>query len=240
MSHQHLQPHEAQEEMREIFRRARDVPDMIQRLQKIKCRSCLQAVVNALKTYWHQQERLCHPLTGYYNISGQWLCTWHTIDQDLEILIHLTADQEQTTQQPPTNTTIQATTKTTTTMSLFVNRHEGTIHHNEYHNCTIYQTPPTPTEPERTTTTQPIEDVVAVPAFFRTDSQSISEIEKRWNKALEENTKTKVIRAVMQQDYSNGYFRLANLTNQERADEFNKAQNKFVFNASDFENASRK
>lgn len=122
-------------------------------------------------------------------------------------------------------------------MPIIIHKQEGTIHN--YDHCTIYTTAPITTS---RTQNQEIEvvDVQAIPAFFRTDSQSISEIEKRWNKALEENTKTKVIRAVMQQDYNNGYFRLANLTHQERAEEFNKAQNKFVFNASDFENANRK
>ena len=238
MLHQHLQPHEAQEEMREIFRRARDVPDMIQRLQKIKCRSCLQAVVNALKTYWHQQERLCHPLTGYYNISGQWLYAWHTIDQDLEILIHLTADQEQTTQQPPTNTTIQTTTKTTTTMSRFVNRHEGTIHHNEYHNCTInYGVEPTTTQLQSTANQN---DLPSAPDLLCLDRHSISVIERKIKEAIEVPTKTKAC-ANLYALQREGYINLDQYrSDEERAQALNRYQTTHIFCADDIQRGRSK
>ena len=79
----------------------------------------------------------------------------------------------------------------------------------------------------------------AIPAFFRTDSQSITKIEAKWQEALQLPTKTKVIRFVDEHARADGYFRLGNLSNLQRAEEFNKAQNKFVFTVSDFENANR-
>lgn len=78
------------------------------------------------------------------------------------------------------------------------------------------------------------------PLFFRTDSKSITEIEKLWNKALEKTTKTQVIRFINGYSKNDGYFRMNELTNKEKADEFNQYQNKFTFTARDFENANRK
>jgi hypothetical protein len=138
MKHKHLQPHEFREEAIELFRLARDVPDLIKRLQKIKCHPCLCAVSEELITYWHQQEICCHELTGCYNIDGQWQYTWPNIDHDIRIIVQgvsqlPSANEDDNQQQPSTFTQ----TKTTNTMPLFINRQEGVIHN--YDHCTIYQ-----------------------------------------------------------------------------------------------------
>ena len=232
-------------EVKDLIQRSDSVPIILRHLVRIACPQHRIAMAEELKRQWHILEEQGDEKAIYQTANGQYTLIWPEADNTINHIIQET-EEETTTEpaEPADPTTIdqqtnntQTTTKTPTTMPIIVHKQEGTIHN--YDHCTIYTTAPVTTS---RTQNQEIEvvDVQAIPAFFRTDSQSISEIEKRWNKALEENTKTKVIRAVMQQDYNNGYFRLANLTNQERAEEFNKAQNKFVFNASDFENANRK
>lgn len=78
-----------------------------------------------------------------------------------------------------------------------------------------------------------------VPKFFRIDSQSISKIQAKWNEALENRTKTGVIRFVKELDHSNGFFKFGTLTYDLLAEEFNKAQNKYIFKPEDFENANK-
>ena len=87
-----------------------------------------------------------------------------------------------------------------------------------------------------------IEEVVEdkpMPVFFRTDAQSITKIEQKWQEALEYTTKTGVIRFVKSHDSSTGYFKLADYSNKQLAEEFNKAQSKYVFTENDFENANK-
>ena len=87
-----------------------------------------------------------------------------------------------------------------------------------------------------------IEDVVEdkpIPSFFRTNAQSITKIQAKWKEALGNTTKTAVIRFVKSYDYTDGYFKLAGYTNDQLAEAFNEAQDKFVFTANDFENANK-
>ena len=86
-----------------------------------------------------------------------------------------------------------------------------------------------------------IEDVVEdkpTPSFFRTNAQSITKIQAKWQEALGNTTKTAVIRFVKSYDYTDGYFKLAG-TYEQQAEAFNEAQDKFVFTANDFENANK-
>lgn len=80
---------------------------------------------------------------------------------------------------------------------------------------------------------------VKIPSFFRTNAQSITKIEQKWQEALGNTTKTGVIRFVKSHDSSTGYFKLAGYTNEQLAEEFNKAQTKYKFTANDFENANK-
>ena len=84
-----------------------------------------------------------------------------------------------------------------------------------------------------------VQEVKAAPIFFRTDAQSITKIEAKWQEALGMTTKTGVIRFVKSHDSATGYFKTGGLTNEQLAEEFNKAQNKFVFTENDFENANK-
>ena len=86
-----------------------------------------------------------------------------------------------------------------------------------------------------------IEEVVEdkpMPVFFRTDAQSITKIQAKWQEALGMTTKTAVIRFVKSHDHSTGYFKLAG-TYEQLAAAFNEAQDKFIFTANDFENANK-
>jgi hypothetical protein len=101
--------------------------------------------------------------------------------------------------------------------------------------------PHQPTHPQ--TKAQDMEDVAIVPdvktpAFFRTDAQSITKIQAKWQEALANTTKTAVIRFVKSHDHATGYFKLVG-TYEQLAEAFNEAQDKFVFNANDFENANK-
>ena len=80
---------------------------------------------------------------------------------------------------------------------------------------------------------------VKIPSFFRTNAQSITKIQAKWHEALGNTTKTAVIRFVKSYDYTDGYFKLAGYTNEQLAEAFNEAQDKFVFTANDFENANK-
>jgi hypothetical protein len=103
-----------------------------------------------------------------------------------------------------------------------------------------------PQQPSSQPTPQPkdIEEAevvpdVKIPSFFRTNAQSITKIQAKWKEALGNTTKTGVIRFVKSHDSSTGYFKLAGYTNEQLAEAFNEAQDKFVFTASDFENANK-
>lgn len=79
---------------------------------------------------------------------------------------------------------------------------------------------------------------VKIPSFFRTNAQSITKIQDKWQEALGITTKTGVIRFVKSHDYSTGYFKLSG-TYEQLAVAFNEAQDKFEFTANDFENANK-
>ena len=87
-----------------------------------------------------------------------------------------------------------------------------------------------------------VEEIVEdkpTPSFFRTNAQSITKIQAKWQEALGNTTKTGVIRFVKSHDHSTGYFKLAGYTNEQLAAAFNEAQDKYVFTANDFENANK-
>ena len=117
--------------------------------------------------------------------------------------------------------------------------------------CTIINQPSQPA-PQPTPTQQPshpqsqtkdIEEAeivpdVKIPSFFRTDAQSITKIQAKWQEALGMTTKTAVIRFVKSHDHSTGYFKLSG-TYEQLSVAFNEAQDKFTFTANDFENANK-
>lgn len=95
---------------------------------------------------------------------------------------------------------------------------------------------------------QIVEESESKPDFskiYRVDSQSINAIEEKIKEAFNQRTKTGVIRFIDEHSRSGGYFKLAGLSNQEKAEELNKLVEQFkpakpfVFKAEDFENASK-
>ncbi|MBQ9143928.1 MAG: hypothetical protein IJX60_03165 [Paludibacteraceae bacterium] len=95
---------------------------------------------------------------------------------------------------------------------------------------------PTP-QPQHIEEAEIVPDV-KIPSFFRTNAQSITKIQAKWQEALGNTTKTAVIRFVKSHDYTDGYFKLAG-TYEQLAAAFNEAQDKFIFTANDFENANK-
>lgn len=96
-------------------------------------------------------------------------------------------------------------------------------------------------QPQHAQQAEEVEEIVEdkpTPSFFRTNAQSITKIQAKWQEALGNTTKTAVIRFVKSHDHSTGYFKLSG-TYEQLAAAFNEAQNKFIFTASDFENANK-
>ena len=104
--------------------------------------------------------------------------------------------------------------------------------------CTIINQPSQPApQPQNIEEAEIVPDV-KIPSFFRTNAQSITKIQAKWQEALGNTTKTAVIRFVKSHDYTDGYFKLSG-TYEQLAAAFNEAQNKFTFTANDFENANK-
>lgn len=96
-------------------------------------------------------------------------------------------------------------------------------------------------QPQHAQHAEEVEEIVEdkpTPSFFRTNAQSITKIQAKWQEALGNTTKTAVIRFVKSHDYTDGYFKLSG-TYEQLAAAFNEAQNKFTFTANDFENANK-
>ena len=96
-------------------------------------------------------------------------------------------------------------------------------------------------QPQHAQQAEEVEEIVEdkpTPSFFRTNAQSITKIQAKWQEALGNTTKTAVIRFVKSHDYTDGYFKLSG-TYKQLAAAFNEAQNKFTFTANDFENANK-
>lgn len=107
---------------------------------------------------------------------------------------------------------------------------------NNYHVHSQPSSQPAP-QPQNIEEAEIVPDV-KIPSFFRTNAQSITKIQAKWQEALGNTTKTAVIRFVKSHDHSTGYFKLSG-TYEQLAAAFNEAQNKFTFTASDFENANK-
>lgn len=107
---------------------------------------------------------------------------------------------------------------------------------NNYHVHSQHPSQPAP-QPQNIEEAEIVPDV-KIPSFFRTNAQSITKIQAKWQEALGNTTKTAVIRFVKSHDYTDGYFKLSG-TYEQLAAAFNEAQNKFTFTANDFENANK-
>jgi hypothetical protein len=105
-----------QQEAKDLFMRAKSIPDLIRRLQKIKDPQIRVQIAEELKTYWHRQEKLCHDKTGYYNSCGQWQYAWPSIDSDLATLVQEALAEQQPLPEPSTPIIHQPTTKTPNNM----------------------------------------------------------------------------------------------------------------------------
>lgn len=209
-------------------------PEIVRIIAKDPSQQRQTKLALALQDCWRKLENTFDE-RAVYQINDQWASRW----PDMENTISTLLTHARNAQMQPAPPTPKPLTQKPTTMPMYIYKPTGTI--NNYDHCTFYAaSTAAPQTQTAAKSAQIAEDVQEIPPFFRTDSQSLTEIEKLWQKALDEPTKTKVIRFVLRHDHTDGYFRLGDLTYQQRAEEFNKAQDKFLFNASDFENANRK
>jgi hypothetical protein len=241
-------------EVQEMLCRYQTSPDIMRVLRSVACPYYREALSLSFMLNWHRLEQLRDERTGYFDCEGAWMYSWMDIDCSMRHVIKEAhreqvaieanqykpvADQPMNNQKPTTMTK-KTITQTSTTMNIIINGPiNGFVAGNveNFYNTQPATQPTSVKQPAQTA--EEVQDVQAIPAFFRTDSQSITKIEAKWQEALQLPTKTKVIRFVDEHARADGYFRLGNLSNQQRAEEFNKAQNKFVFTVSDFENANR-
>ena len=236
-------------EVQEMLCRYQTSPDIMRVLRSVACPYYREALTLSFMLNWHRLEQLLDERTGYFDSDGAWMYSWMDIDCSMRLVIKEahreqvaieTNKTEPVAKQPMNNKPIITKTTTTTTMNIIINGPiNGFVAGNveNFYNTQPATQPTSVKQPAQTA--DEVQDVQAIPAFFRTDSQSITKIEAKWQEALQLPTKTKVIRFVDEHARANGYFRWGNLSNQQRAEEFNKAQNKFVFAVSDFENANR-
>ena len=217
-----------------IMLQTKSPPEIVRSIVAEPCPYRQEGLTRALEYCWREMER-CFDLRTLYEQPDSCMKSWPDMENTIQALL-LHARNAQMQPAPPTPKPL---TQKPSTMPMYIYKPTGTI--NNYDHCTFYAaSTAAPQTQTAAKSAQIAEDVQEIPPFFRTDSQSLTEIEKLWQKALDEPTKTKVIRFVLRHDHTDGYFRLGDLTYQQRAEEFNKAQDKFLFNASDFENANRK
>lgn len=167
-------PHDEEDllfELKDILRHADSPMDIIHTINKIECPYYRKAIATLVPNYWHSMEQQGTEPAVFYDGDGDWRITWMNVDHDMRAIIKTANAQQLQLEQPNPSTpyTLHTTPKNNTTMPLFINKHEGTIHHNEYHNCTIYQGVALPhNEPEENKTHPVVVDAENAPAHYST------------------------------------------------------------------------
>ena len=228
-----------------MLRHADSPMDIIHSINKIQCPYYRKAIATLIPPNWHEMERLGKEPAVFLDSEGDWRITWINIDSDIgRIIKKANAEQVELENQTPnysrlsTTSPTQPSTPNASTMPLFINKHEGIINHNEYHNCTIYQgvaTPQNATEAPQTDSSQPI-----APSLLCLDRHSVSVIERKMNEALDVPTKTKAC-ANLYALQREGYINLDQYrSDEERAQALNRYQTTHVFCADDLQRGRSK
>ena len=241
-------PHTEEElrfEAQDILRHADSPMYIIHCISKIACPYYRKAMATLVPLYWHDMEQQGREPAVFLDGEGDWRITWINIDCDMRSIVKkANAEQLQLEQPnpptpytlPPTPSppyTLHPTPKHNTTMPLFINRHEGTINHNEYHNCTInYGVEPTTTQLQPTANQN---DLPSLPDLLCLDRHSISVIERKIKEAIEVPTKTKAC-ANLYALQREGYINLDQYrSDEERAQALNRYQTTHIFCADDIQ-----
>ena len=237
-------------DLQEILRHTDSPVDIIHSISKIDCPYCRKAIATLVPSYWHSMEQLGKEPAVFLDAEGDWRITWMNVDHDMRAIIK-TANAQQLQLEhpnpsttytlhptPPTPYTLHPTPKNNTTMPLFINRHEGTINHNEYHNCTInYGVEPTTTQLQPTANQN---DLPSAPDLLCLDRHSISVIERKIKEAIEVPTKTKAC-ANLYALQREGYINLDQYrSDEERAHALNRYQTTHIFCADDIQRGRSK
>ena len=241
-------PHPCSEEdllfdLQEILRHADSPVDIIHSISKIDCPYYRKAIATLVPSYWHSMEQLGKEPAVFLDAEGDWRITWMNVDHDMRAIIK-TANAQQLQLEYPNPSTpstpyiLHTTPKNNTTMPLFINRHEGTINHNEYHNCTInYGVEPTTTQLQPTANQN---DLPSAPDLLCLDRHSISVIERKIKEAIEVPTKTKAC-ANLYALQREGYINLDQYrSDEERAHALNRYQTTHIFCADDIQRGRSK
>ena len=227
-------------EVQDLLRHANSPIDVLQKINQITCPYYRKALAQIVPIHWHHMERNGIEPAVYMDADSEWRITWINIDYDIRRIIkQANTEQVEREQQEQSSIekTVSITTKTTTFMPLFINKHEGTINHNEYHNCTIYQGTPMPqNEPEpQNDNNRPI-----APSLFCLDKHAISVIEQKIKEALDVPTKTKAC-ANLYALQREGYINLDQYhSDLERAQALNQYQTTHIFCADDLQRGRAK
>ena len=227
-------------EVQDLLRHSESPFDIIHYINDIECPYYRKALATIVPNYWHQMEQMGQEPAVFTDGDGVWRITWINIDYDIRSIIRQANAQQLQLEQPNPSTpyTLHPTPKNNTTMPLFINRHEGTINHNEYHNCTInYGVEPTTTQLQPTANQN---DLPSAPDLLCLDRHSISVIERKIKEAIEVPTKTKAC-ANLYALQREGYINLDQYrSDEERAQALNRYQTTHIFCADDIQRGRSK
>ncbi len=233
-------------EVQDMLRHCETANMILHYLQQIKCPYYQEALTIQTQQSWHEMEQSRKEPAVYIDMEGIWHYSWIDIDSALRSIIkkahalqvNLESQIDATmellsikTPKPPEPSELSKSTEPHI-------QHVGVM----YSHCTIYQyaapsqaATHNETEQDNVSTASPV-----YPSFYRTNAQSITVIEKRFEEAMSFATKTKCIRFLLEHSRKDGCFNFSDMTNIERANALNKVQNKHHFTAGDFENAVHK
>ena len=233
-------------EVQDLLCHCESATTILHYLQQIKCPYYQEALTIQMQKSWHEMEQEHKEPAVYLDMEGAWHYSWLDIDSALRSIIKkahaLQVNLE--SQIDATMELLSIKTPKPSEPSELSKSTEPHIQHVDvmYNHCTIYQyaapsQAPThnETEQDNVSTASPV-----YPSFYRTNAQSITVIEKRFEEAMSFATKTKCIRYLLEHSRKDGCFNFSNMTNIERANTLNKVQNKHHFTAGDFENAAHK
>jgi hypothetical protein len=232
-------------EVQDLLRHSMNPFDIMHYINDIACPYYRKALAILVPPKWHSMEQEGKEPAIFEDLDGYRRITWINIESDIgRIVKKANAEQVDLENQTPnysrlsTTTDTQPSTPNASTMPLFINKHEGIINHNEYHNCTIYQgvaTPQNATEAPPTDSSQPI-----APSLLCLDRHSVSVIERKMNEALDVPTKTKAC-ANLYALQREGYINLDQYrSDEERAQALNRYQTTHVFCADDLQRGRSK
>lgn len=230
-------------EVQDMLRHCETANMILHYLQQIKCPYYQEALTIQTQQSWHEMEQSRKEPAVYIDMEGIWHYSWIDIDSALRSIIKK-AHALQVNLESQIDATMELLSIKTPKPSELSKSTEPHIQHVGvmYSHCTIYQyaAPSQEASHNQAEVTNASTASPVYPSFYRTNAQSITVIEKRFEEAMSFATKTKCIRFLLEHSRKDGCFNFSDMTNIERANALNKVQNKHHFTAGDFENAVHK